>query len=44
MGDAPLTFTRRLLAIFDPIVHAGCRLDEHMFDVRQFGMSALAAG
>lgn len=34
---APLTFTRRLMAIRGPIVHASCSLDEHVFDVRQFG-------
>lgn len=36
-AHAPLTFTRRLMAILGPIVHAGCCLDEYMFDVRQFG-------
>ena len=32
-----LTFARRLMAILGPIVHASCGLDEHVFDVRQFG-------
>ncbi len=34
-AKAPLTFTRRLMAIFDPIVHAGSSLDEHVFDICQ---------
>src|SRR5690349_1065881 len=36
-AKAPLTFTRRLMAIFGPIVHAGCSLDEYVFDVCQLG-------
>lgn len=36
-AQAPLTFTRWLMAIFGPIVHAGCSLDEHVFDVCQRG-------
>jgi hypothetical protein len=34
-AKAPLTFTRRLMAIFGPIVHAGSSLDEHVFDICQ---------
>src|ERR1700761_1148586 len=40
-AQAPLTFTRRLMAIFGPIVHAGCSLDEHVPDVCQLGDSGL---
>jgi hypothetical protein len=36
-AHAPLTFTRRLMAILRAIVHPGRSLDEHMFDVRQVG-------
>ncbi|AMV45931.1 hypothetical protein ATN79_28735 [Paraburkholderia caribensis] len=36
-AQAPLTFTRRLMAIFGPIVHAGRSLDEHVLDVCQLG-------
>jgi hypothetical protein len=36
-SPAPLTFTRWLMAIFGSIVHLGCRLDEHVFDLCQLG-------
>jgi hypothetical protein len=36
-AKAPLTFTRRWMAIFGPIVYAGCSLDEYVFDVCQLG-------
>src|SRR5258705_2689264 len=40
-AQAPLTFTRRLMAIFGPIVHAGCRLDVRVPDVCQLGNPGL---
>src|SRR5471032_2841246 len=40
-AQAPLTFTRRLMAILGPIVHACCRLDEHVSDVCQLGNPGL---
>lgn len=40
-AQAPLTFTRRLMAIFGPVVHPGRSLDEHVFDVCQFGNPGL---
>ena len=40
-AQATLTFTRRLMTIFGPVVHAGCSFDEHVFDVRQRGDTGL---
>src|SRR5260370_4873910 len=40
-AQARLTFKRRLMAIFGPIVHAGCRLDVHVPDVCQLGNPGL---